>query len=86
MRIAGFDIAEALRKEFAGEKLSVPRKMPKTYIVRLIKNELMNMSVRDVANVYGIPERTVRDYRRWQLLDDRMISPGGKEYFYEEIE
>ena len=82
--IAGFDVAEKIRQEFAGETIRVPKKLPKTFIVPLVKQELRSKDYGEVAKKYGLSERTIRDYARWSVEADRLVSPDGKVYFLKE--
>lgn len=84
IEIAGFEIAEKIRQEFAGEEIRIPSKLPVSYIVPLVKRELQSMNYEDIAKKYNLSVQTVRNYERWSIKTGNLISPDGKVYFLKE--
>lgn len=78
--ILGYEQAEKLRWELAGEVVRIPKKLPKCVIVPLVKKELEINTYKDVVKKYQLSECTVRRYEKWKLKDGSLISPTGRIY------
>lgn len=85
IEIAGFDVAEKIRQEFAGEEIRVPSKLPVTYIVPLVKEELKQGNTYEhIAKNYKLSVKTVRRYEQWTVKEGKLVSPDGHTYFLKE--
>jgi len=80
VELFGEEIAERMRQEFAGETVRFPKKQPKETIVLIVKAELKSKSYQEIAQKYKLSERTIRNYERWEIKEDRIISPDGRSY------
>ena len=78
--ILGYEQAEKLRFELAGEVIRIPKSLPKCVIVPLVKKGLESRSYKDIANKYELSECTVRRYEKWKMKDGNLISPSGRVY------
>lgn len=77
----GFELSEIIRNEFLGEEIRIPSKLPVTYIVPIVKSELKKNDYKSIAKKYNLSELTVRRYERWEMREDKLISPDGHTYF-----
>ena len=84
--ILGYEQAEKLRFELAGEVIRIPKSLPKCIIVPLVKKDLKDLDYQAVVKKYGLSECTVRRYEKWKIKDGNtndlkmLISPSGRVY------
>jgi len=75
------ELAERIRMRCAGEQLEFPTRKPVFVMVRTVKAELrLKKTYAEIAVTHGLSEQTVRNYEKWRMQEDRLISPNGKEY------
>jgi len=82
--ILGYEQAEKLRFEMAGEVVRIPKTLPKFIIVPLVKKDLKDLDYQAVVKKYGLSECTVRRYEKWKMKDGVLTSQSGREYEIEE--
>jgi hypothetical protein len=64
IEIAGPEIAEQIRQEFAGERIVIPAKPRMETVLQEDSSLVFNARYEDLKKKYGLCDRTIRRYRK----------------------
>lgn len=64
IEILGFEQAELLRREFKGELLQVPKKLPAEIVLQLDRQLVMQARYDEIKEKYGLSRMTAYRYRQ----------------------
>lgn len=72
--------AHAITQRLSGCNVYIPSVPDKEAIIYAIKVDLKTMSYKAICKKYGLKELTVRRYEKWKIINNKLISPNGREY------